>query len=276
MVDLSSVDLAAIQGYGESLLGNSLSGDPTSIIIIAGIAIVVSALVFKVSGFLFGLIKRFFLLIVIGLSAFFFLNNFGEKLAAEGPNGQLIVVGVVGALGAIAALVIALGAFKRQVKRKDEEPKPEQPKDTAPNFTPTQLQQPQAYTTQALTPGNIMNSLKDDRSLLAVLSYVIIAQFGVFSSKTISAPNPEIGMIFFGIFIVGALLFIKTTYHNYLKGITHLVAASIFGILFSILLGVFWVELPLETLLSTTYFETDAMVAFVTGIAVSLLMGTRN
>jgi len=272
MVDLSAIDIAYIQQYAESLFSNILAGDPTAIVIVAGLAIILLAVVFKVSGFLFGLIKRFFLFIVIALSAYFFLGTFGEKLAAEGPTGQLIVVGVVGILGAIAALVIALGALKKHTKKQPASPT----EPSAPEFTPTQLQQPQAYTTQALTPGNIMNSLKDDRSLLAVLSYVIIAQFGVFSSRTISAPNPETGMIFFAIFVIGALIFIKTTYHSYLKGITHLLAASVFGIIFSVLLGMFWAEIPMETILSAGYFATDAMVAFVTGIAISLLMGTKN
>ncbi|MFH1391726.1 MAG: hypothetical protein ABIH20_05430 [Candidatus Diapherotrites archaeon] len=277
MIDFSFFDIGSLTAYAEYLLANVLSGDPLAILVIGAVLIVLLVLFFKVSTFILGLIKRFFLLIVIGLSAFFFLNTFGAKLAAEGFTGQIILFGVIGILGAIAALVIALGAFKRQVKKRHDEPILEQPKNTAaPNFTPTQLQQPQAYTTQALTPGNIMNSLKDDRSLLAVLSYVIIAQFGVFSSKTISAPNPDVGMIFFGIFVVGALIFIKTTYHSYLKGITHLIIASVFGILLSMALGIYWAEIPMDIMLSTGYFATDAMVAFVTGIAISLLMGNRN
>ncbi|MCR4335698.1 MAG: hypothetical protein NUV57_04125 [archaeon] len=278
MVDFSFFDISSSITYAESLPKNVLSGDLLSILIIGALLIVLLILFFEVSAFIFGLIKRFFLLIVIGLSAFFFLTTFGAKLAAEGFTGQIILFGVIGILGAIAALVIAFGAFNRQVKKRDE-PREEffkETKSAAPNFTPTQLQQPMAYTTQALTPGNIMNSLKDDRSLLAVLSYVIIAQFGVFSSKTISAPNPEVGMIFFGIFIVGALIFIKTTYHSYLKGITHFIIASVFGIILSMALGIYWAEIPMSIMLSTGYFATDAMVAFITGIAVSLLMGTRN
>ena len=268
------VDINYLVTYGQDLLNNSLLGDPTAIVILAGIAIVLLALVFGVSAFLFGFIKRFFLVIIIGLSVFFFLSTYGERLASEGLTGQLIVLGVIGIAGAIAALVIAFGAFASHAKKIGQEKKEEPP--LPPDYTPTQLQQPKAYTSQALTPGSIFSSLSNDRSLLAVFSYVIIAQFGVFSSKTISAPNPETGMVFAGIFFVGAFIFIKTTYHDYRKGLTHLLAAAVFGIIMSIILGLFWAEIPIETLLSTAYFQSNAMVAFITGIAISLLMGTRN
>ena len=264
-----SAYLSRAADYSNSLLSNISSGDPTAVIIMAGGFIILLALVFKVSAFLFGLIKRGFLFIVIGLSVFYFATTFWGKFFEQGLTPEIIVGGAIGFFVAVSALVIAVGALLRHTKTKGVA-------HSAPDFTPTQLQQPHAYTSQALTKENLMQSLQDDRSLLAVLSYVIIAQFGVFSSRTISAPNPEVGMIFFVVFFIGAFIFIKTTYHNYLKGISHLIVASIFGAVISVLLGIYWAEFPVETILSIGYFATDAMVAFVTGIAVSLLMGSKH
>lgn len=271
---VEAIDVNYLISYGQGLINNSLLGDPTAIVILAGVAILILGVVFGVSAFLFGFIKRFFLVIVIGLSVFFFLSTYGQRLASEGLTGQLIILGVIGIAGAIAALVIAFGAFASHAKKIGQEKKEEPP--LPPDYAPTQLQQRSAYTPEAFSPGSLFSSLSNDRSLLAVFSYVIIAQFGVFSSRTISAPNPETGIVFAAIFFVGAFIFIKTTYHDYQKGVKHLLAAAIFGILMSLMLGLFWAEIPMESLFSIAYFETDAMVAFITGIAISLLMGTRD
>ncbi|PIN85432.1 MAG: hypothetical protein COV47_02175 [Candidatus Diapherotrites archaeon CG11_big_fil_rev_8_21_14_0_20_37_9] len=288
------LDIAVLQGYIQKLIEGALVGDPTAVIIVAGIAFILLALIFTTSGFLFAIVKRSFLFIVVALSGYYFATNFFQKVAAEGLTEQTLIFGLIGLVVVSVSLIVAIGSLFRQATGSTRRSNQSEPidlakeydndyaathataKPSAPGFTPTQLQQPQSYTTQALTTENLMNSLKDDRSLLAVLSYVIIAQFGVFSSRTISAPNVEIGMIFFVVFILGSLIFIKTTYHDYLKGVTHLVIASVFGIIISIGLGIFWAEFPVDILLSLGYFKTDAMVAFVTGIAVSLLMGSKN
>lgn len=51
------------------------------------------------------------------------------------------------------------------------------------------------------------SSLKNDRSLGAVLAYLVIAQFGVYSSMTIPAPSFQVGVAFFAIFIIAGLFF---------------------------------------------------------------------
>jgi len=265
-------ELNLVTSYVDSFISNVFSGDPTSIIILAFLSLILLVVFFKISSFLFGFIKRGFLFIVILLSAIFSVSKYYEKIILEGFTNELILIGVIGAFVTLSALIIAGISLGKHAKKEPTS----KINPTIPNFTPTQIQQPNMLTSQALTKNNLISSLKDDRSLLAVLSYVIIAQFGVFSSKTIAAPNPEIGMIFFGVFFIAAFLFIKTTYHNYIKGISHLIIASLIGAIISIGLGIYWAEIPMETMLSIAYFGTEAMVAFVTGIAVSLLMGTKS
>ena len=80
----------------------------------------------------------------------------------------------------------------------------------------------------------------------------------------------------FVVFMLAAFIFIKTSYHSYVKGVTHLIVAAVVGIALSVLLGHYWASIPLETLLSLDYFRTDALVAFLTGTAVSLFMGSKG
>jgi uncharacterized membrane protein len=121
-----------------------------------------------------------------------------------------------------------------------------------------------------------VNSIKSDKSLGAVLAYLVVAQFGVFSSKTMPAPSFQVGIAFFAIFIIAGLFFIHFTYNNYLTGLRHLVLAVVVGTVIAIVLGYFWGDIPLDTLLSPAFFQTDALVALVTGLALSLFMGGKG
>ena len=121
-----------------------------------------------------------------------------------------------------------------------------------------------------------VSSIKSDKSLGAVLAYLVIAQFGVFSSKTMPAPSFQVGIAFFVIFLIAGLFFIHFTYHNYLTGVRHLFMAIVVGTVIALILGYFWGNIPLDTLLSPAFFQTDALVALVTGLALSLFMGGKG
>lgn len=274
---IGQFDETFIIRYAESLVSNAFSGDPTAAIILALLLIVSVALVFEVSSVLFGILKRGFLLIIVGLSTYYFVATYGQKLASEGLTGQLIFAGVIGLAVIASALVISFGSFAKHVRflpawLRREKVVVKEPKEVSSS----KLAEIEVGEIEVLSRQGLSSSLKDERSILAVLSYVVVAQFGVFSTVTISAPNPVTGMIFFAVFFLAAFVFIRTTYHNYVNGVRHLVIAAVFGLATSIILGIIWAEIPIAKMLSLGYFETEAMVAFVTGIAVSLLMGTKN
>ncbi|WP_421908352.1 hypothetical protein [Methanolacinia petrolearia] len=109
-----------------------------------------------------------------------------------------------------------------------------------------------------------------------VIIYLIIAEFGIFSSKTIAAVSSEMGFYFFIIFMAAGFIFIKLTYHDYLKGLRHFAVVTLLGFILSIILGHFWGGVPLDTLLSMDYFGSDALVALITGIALSLFMSSKG
>ncbi|MEM5792932.1 MAG: hypothetical protein QXY45_01045, partial [Candidatus Aenigmatarchaeota archaeon] len=120
-----------------------------------------------------------------------------------------------------------------------------------------------------------LKKIKNDKDLLTVLAYLIIGEFGIFSSPTISPPTPKIGFLFFIIFLIGAFIFLRRTYKNFKNGIIHLIITIIFGFILSVILGIFWGGLTLKTLLSFNYFKTTSVVALITGISVSLIMGNK-
>ena len=121
-----------------------------------------------------------------------------------------------------------------------------------------------------------MERLKDYKSIGAVLTYIVIAQFGVFSSKTIAAPTQDVGMGFFLAFMVAAFIFIHQSYNDYKKGIEHFAVALVFGSALSVLLGHYWGNIGFDQLLSTGYFATDSLVALTSSLSVSLFMGSKG
>jgi len=256
----------------DNLLPNAIAGDPASLTIAVIGSIIAFIILFKLSGVLYAIIKRVFLFVIVGFSLYFILMNFESKLALEGVSTQLIIFGLIGVALGLLALVKTVWAIKHHAKKETRE----EIKATPP-FQPTQIQQPKMLTTQGFSASNILDELKSDRSLLSVLSYVIVAEFGVFSSVTQAAPTVEAGAGIAIAFFIGAFVFIRTTYHDYKKGIRHLVIASVFAFALSILLGVYWTgRFTFEVLLSLDYFMSPSLVALLTGIAVSLFMGSKN
>lgn len=119
-------------------------------------------------------------------------------------------------------------------------------------------------------------SVKNDKSLLSVLTFLVVAQFGVFSSNTISAPNTKIGVIIFIVFIIVAFLFIKQTYRSYAKGLTHIAVTFVLGVMLAFVLGYYWANIPVEKLFSLEVFTTDVLVALVSGMGLSLFAGSKG
>ncbi len=90
------------------------------------------------------------------------------------------------------------------------------------------------------------------------------------------APSFQVGIAFFVIFLIAGLVFIHFTYNNYLTGLRHLVMAILIGTIIALVLGHFWGNIPIDQLLLPTFFQTDALVALVTGLALSLFMGGKG
>ncbi|MFA5358157.1 MAG: hypothetical protein WC308_04555 [archaeon] len=285
------------------LIESAFQGSMESLIIVLGILII--SLIFlmglyRLSKSLFGLIKRLFIVvIIIGFVAAFFIS-FYDKIFVPNPDPVYIIVGISGIICAIIVLLISLAALKTRAKTafarqqiisvKDElreklikEAKEETMHQreytlSAPReISPTQAQQPKMLTQSALTTNNLFSSVRD-KSILSVIAFIVVAEFGVFSSVTIAAPTVMAGAALFVAFMFAAFIFIKSSYHSYKTGVSHLFIGTIIALALSLVLGATWGNppLPIETLLSIEYFKTSSLVATVTGLAVSLFMGSKE
>ncbi|MBU0762197.1 MAG: hypothetical protein KKD39_04170 [Candidatus Altiarchaeota archaeon] len=213
----------------------------------------------KLSGLIIFFLKKIFLLTIVSLAFYQFMTTLIDKVGVEGFTNDTIVFGVAGLIAGFLAFVIALYAAFTTLKPKGDE-KTEQVDEKS----------------RALMEMMSLKTLKDDKSIGAVLTYLVIAQFGVFSSKTIAAPNETVGMWFFAVFMVAAFAFIKQGYQDFRKGVSHFVLATVVGVILSVVLGHFWGGYELSILASTKYFASDSLVALVTGLAVSLFMGSKS
>jgi len=274
LADVNSV-LQSVSGLAmDKFVPGVLALDPFYLAVtlaLLGVMLVFFLALLKVRAWVIALVKKLILLGIILASSYLFITSFYDKLSVEALKIaplQTIVLGVAGGIVLLLSLFIAVFSLGSHARKRK---KPEQGKPSTPSIEPTTLQQPKMLTTQALK-----NQVSSDRSLMAVISYVIIAEFGIFSSPTLPAPSVSAGMIFFGVFFLGAFIFIRTSYRNYVKGVAHLLVATAFAVALSVFLGYFWGRIALSTLLSLDYFGTTALVAVVTGIAVSLLMGSRG
>ncbi len=297
-IDLNTFVYETIMPAANDLFAKAAGGDITTIALL-GIGIIVCfvmiVLLIELAAWLMSLIKRFFLFVIVAGSTALFFFSFHDKIFVPNPDLVLVASGAVGVIFAFVALSISLISLKREwvkpkeqkvadlksemkrlvVKRFEDELQGKAVKEAMPEVRATAIQSPRMMSTQALTAKNIFSSFHD-RSLLAVLSYMVVAEFGVISGVTISAPSASIGLVFFAMFLVAALIFIKSTYHNYLTGLKHLFVALLVGSVLSVILSHVWLGVPLENLLALTYFQTNALVALVTGLAVSLFMGSKG
>lgn len=133
---------------------------------------------------------------------------------------------------------------------------------------------------------NVLGASKD-QNLLTVMVLILVAEFGVFTSRTIAAPDPQVGMVLFAVFAAGAVVFIKTSYKNYLTGIRHFVFATIFAVGLSLVMLVYWQQtycvgggecvdpqaLTWSVALNPNfYFQSDGLIAAITAVAFSTLL----
>jgi len=296
--------LENIVQYLLSLPDQVLQGDVTAILIFFILLYIAIWVIQKLTTVLVKVLKKISLLIIVGLAFYQFLIVLFARVRLEGWTADTLVFGIAGFVIGFAAFAIALyvalhsiGNYRKGVEHPGVAP--EEAETTAaalPSVSeiegapdrrePVAVGTPEQPGVFENKPGEMatfgakvrdeisLSALKNDKRIGAVVAYIIIAEFGVFSSKTTHAPNIETGLIFFGGFMLASLIFIRLTYSDYYRGLRHLGAAVLIGGVLSLILGYFWGGIPLDQLFSLNYFATDALVALITGIALSLFMGS--
>ncbi len=293
------------------VLNSALNGNFLALFVLIGSFICfigVLYLIYKFARHFFGFIKYLFIFIfTIGFVAMFFLN-FKSKIFVSNPEIEYIVIGILGLLIAGLTLFISFFSFKSKAnnikKFSGVFPSQETQFNEVSMSAPTQPEMIESKINEKgekitvdpetkiemkeissnkfglgngmfKTTSSVLNQF-NDRSLLSVLAFIVVSEFGVFSGVTVSAPTIEVGIGFFVAFAFASIIFIKSTYHSYKTGLTHLIIAFIFAIGLSIFLGHFWSSIPLEKLISLGYFTSTALVASVSGVAVALFLGSKE
>jgi len=263
------------EAYVSSLPSLILQGDIAAITIGSIIFLVTIFLVNKITTLMLNFIKKTIFLFITGLAVYYLSLEFYTRLSTMGPTLGTILLGLSGVLISVFGVYLSIRSWFSGAKESFKGLR------YGPSLAqePTEEKKPDESVIEKEIKGLkrefSLQMLKQDKNLLSVLVYLIIGQFGIFSSPTVAPPSPELGLVFFGLFLLGALLFVKQTYKNFRRGLFHLIMALIFGIILSLVLGYFWSGIPLGTLFSLQYFGTSCVVAVITGMAVSLIMSGK-
>ncbi|MBU5689596.1 MAG: hypothetical protein QXM68_01290 [Candidatus Aenigmatarchaeota archaeon] len=268
----TTVDFLKIYMY--SLPSRAAQGDVAAIALSFILFFIGVFLMNKMTEAILSIIKRTILFFITGIAFLYFFKTFLVRVSVMGLTAENIIFGVFGIILGIAGTSLSFyWLFQSFKKNEIKEGK----------ILPTKEDLEKESLKETIIPekqGNTFETIKTEilfkeKSILAILIYLIIAEFGIFSSPTKTAPNFQIGLTFFLMFIAASVFFISKIYKNFRIGLIHFGIALIFGYILSVFLGYFWNGQSLSELVSLGYFSSQSMVALITGIAVSLFMTSR-
>ena len=263
------------QSYAYSLPNLILQGDLLAIIMGSIVFLVALFLVNKITSLILTFIKKTIFLFITGLAVYYLTTEVYARVLISGFTAETIIFSLVGLLVGIFGIFLSFRSWFSGAKESIQKIK------HGPEITQKYVKEESPEKESILTELKGLKNefslqmIKQDKNLLSVLVYLIIGQFGIFSSPTVAPPNPQLGLVFFGLFLLGALFFVRQTYKNFKTGFLHLIVALTFGIVLSLVLGYFWAGIPISTLISLQYFGTSCVIAVITGMAVSLIMGGK-
>ena len=254
-----------LQSYLYSLPSQALQGDVAAIAISFMLFFLGIFIINKMTEALLAIIKRTILFFITGIAFYYFLKTFMLKLSLVGLTIETIIFGILGLVLGMVGMIISFVWLFQSFKHEKSEQK---------------LHTWEEIEKKPEESRTVFQTIKQDvlfkeKNIFTIIIYLVIAEFGIFSSPTKSAPTPEIGIIFFLMFLTATIFFIKKIYKDFKTGLTQFGIALIVGYILSILLGHFWNNNDLSTLLSLQYFATPSLVALITGMAVSLFMSSR-
>jgi len=297
-----------VTGLIDTMPAAIIQGDVFALTITLIVFFILVVIINQLTGLIIRFLKKVILFLIVALAFWQFILMFSARVSSEGLTSDTLIFGAAGFIIGFIAMIISLFVALRSYNESQQESKspvfstageagsgqsapslmsdtPESPLQSqgglstisaSPSPELARRENSMSATLSAMKDSLSVSNLKSDRSLGAVLAYLVIAQFGVFSSKTMPAPSFQVGIAFFTLFLLAGLVFIHFTYHNYLTGLRHLIMAILIGTIIALVLGYFWGNIPLDTLISPAFFQTDALVALVTGLALSLFMGGKG
>jgi len=270
-----------LANYTFSFIDYLKSGNVIAIIIALVLFFVTILIINAVSKLLISLLKRTLLLIIILLIIYDFFPKYLELINARGWGFSTMFIGIGAVIASGTAFYIASRSFitsakkhileiSYRLKNREDYQLLQQQREIELKKQELKLEQ------ENLKSMFSKESLENEKSLLAVLVYLIVAEFGVFSSPTLSAPNAQVGIMFFVIFMLGIIVFTKISYKDPKKAMTYFGVTFTVGLMLSFLLGLLWQKNTLGQLLSIEFFTSDSLIAMITGMGVSLFAGSKG
>ncbi|MFH1788530.1 MAG: hypothetical protein ABH834_04040 [Candidatus Altiarchaeota archaeon] len=254
------------------LVSAAIGGDLMAATLLLMLSYLALLILNKLTDLLITIARKLMVLAVIVSASYYFVNAWIDEMKAN-PSVETVLIGIAGLLVGAAAVYASSHSLAKSARKANMSESSAQKEATQTTEGDELLETKNELATirQILSA----KALRDDKSLGTVLAYMAIAQFGIFSSKTISAPTPTVGLLVFSLFLAAMGFFIKLSYKNFRVGVRHAAVALILGFALSVVLGATWGQYPLAELLSLNYFSTDSLVALMTGITLSLFMGSR-
>lgn len=267
-----------MMNYFGTLPQQVMQGNAVAIMISLLIFFVLILIINAISAFLLSFMKRTILFLIIILVIYDFFPRYIELVRLQGWQFSTIIIGITATAASIFGFYIASRSFVMSAKSHFLKlaDKVRQKQDVH-GVVLEKERKIEGYRQQEnIKEMFSKEALHNEKSLLSVLVYLIVAQFGVFSSPTLSAPNVQVGIIFFSIFIVGIIIFMKSSYKNLQTSVTYFSVTFLVGLLLSFALGILWGKNTLPELLSTNFFTSDSLVAMITGMGFSLFAGSKG
>ena len=278
----SNVPLTIVN-YFQELPRGVMSGNAGAIIIALILFFVSLIIINALSSLLLSFLKRTILFFIIILVIYDLFPKYVQVINTQGWTFSVIVLGILGFAACGFGFYISLRSFVTSAKNHIVNFADKVHKKHTPTSTPVRDELLRKWEikeakkqTESIKEGFSKESITNDKSLLAVLVYLVVAQFGVFSSPTLSAPNVNVGVMFFLIFIVGIMAFTNSSYKNLKTAMLYFGVTFAVGLFLSFALGILWGKSTLAQLMSPEFFTSDSLVAMITGIGVSLFAGSKG
>ena len=215
--------------YFASLPQQIAQGNAVAIIISLILLFVAIIVINAISSFLLSFLKRTIVFIIVVLVIYDFIPRYVELIKYSGWTFSNIVIGIIAIVAIALGFFIALRSFLRSAKQQiiKVSDRLQNREMNVLERKKLELQEEEDLIQRQNLKGMFTkDAIAHEKSITSILIYLVVAEFGVFSSPTLSAPNVQVGIMFFIIFLVGILIFTKSSYKDFKT------AATYFGVTF--------------------------------------------
>lgn len=262
----NTVNFAKI--YIQSLPELVRAGDFTAITVSIVLLLLGLIIINKITNAMMKVIESALMLTIISYASYLFAMVFIARSSIQGFTVENVLILIVGILAIVSGIFEGIKTLIHRASKynipSEKEIERYQNKNVQSEYEPLEFNKLLKF-----------DSIKSDNSIGKRLAYLIISEFGVFSSKTISAPNPKVGMAIFFIFLFGIIFYIFTMHTNKTKEMQYFLITLITSMIVASVLAITWSLYPPSEIFSLKFFSTDALVAVITGTSISMYMGGK-